>query len=178
MPPKLATTDAKLITDSLGLVQRKLAAVHAKLVTRSPGLAKHALRAPTELKPEHTELPLECAQAVAHPTNPAALSGRTDESDGEIQVHRTWGPYHDSPMAFEVHQRHGDMSPKASTRSNVRDQVREGRINKPTPRGETAAARGLPAEPRAPGNEATWTIVKMNFPEQDRTSVQEAAGGS
>ena len=41
--------------------------------------------------------------------------------------------------------------------------------------GITVAARGLLAEPRAPGNYATWTTVKAKFPAEDRNSVQAAA---
>ena len=41
--------------------------------------------------------------------------------------------------------------------------------------GITVAARGLLAEPRAPGNYATWTTVKAKFPAEDRNSVQSAA---
>ena len=42
----------------------------------------------------------------------------------------------------------------------------------------TVAALGSLTEPRAPGNEATWTIVKAKFPEEDRNSVQEAAAAA
>ena len=42
----------------------------------------------------------------------------------------------------------------------------------------TVAARSLVAEPRAPGNEATWTTVKAKFPEEDRNSVQAAAAAA
>ena len=38
--------------------------------------------------------------------------------------------------------------------------------------------RGFLAEPRAPGNEATWKIVKAKFLEEDRNSVQEAAAAA
>ena len=44
--------------------------------------------------------------------------------------------------------------------------------------GITVAARSLLAEPRAPGNEAAWTIVKAKFPDVDRNSVQSAAAGA
>ena len=41
--------------------------------------------------------------------------------------------------------------------------------------GITVTACGLLGGPRAPGDEATWVIVKTKFPEEDQTSVQEAA---
>ena len=44
--------------------------------------------------------------------------------------------------------------------------------------GKTVAARGLLAETRAPGNEATWTMVKAEFSEEDRNSVQEAVAAA
>ena len=42
--------------------------------------------------------------------------------------------------------------------------------------GITVSARVLLAEPRAPGNEATWTILKANFPEEDRNSPGSSGG--
>ena len=44
--------------------------------------------------------------------------------------------------------------------------------------GITVVARWFLAEPRAPGNETTWTIVEAKFPEEDRTSVQAAAAAA
>ena len=44
--------------------------------------------------------------------------------------------------------------------------------------GIAVAARSLLAEPRTPGNEATWTTVKEKFPEEDRNSVQAAAAAA
>ena len=44
--------------------------------------------------------------------------------------------------------------------------------------GTTVAARDLLAEPHAPGNEATWTIFKAKFPEEDRNSVHQAAAAA
>ena len=44
--------------------------------------------------------------------------------------------------------------------------------------GIRVAVRGFTAEPRAPGNEATWKIVKAKLPEEDRYSVQEAAAAA
>ena len=42
--------------------------------------------------------------------------------------------------------------------------------------GITVAARGLLAEPRAPGNEATWTTLKVRFPDGDRNSPRSSDG--
>ena len=44
--------------------------------------------------------------------------------------------------------------------------------------GMTVAARILLAEPRAPGNEATWTTVKAKLPEEDRNSLQAASAAA
>ena len=44
------------------------------------------------------------------------------------------------------------------------------------PGGITIAARGLLAEPRAPGNEATWTTLKVRFPDGDRNSPRSSDG--
>ena len=44
--------------------------------------------------------------------------------------------------------------------------------------GITVAARSLLAEPRAPGNEATWTTMKVKFPDEYRNSVQAAAAAA
>ena len=114
---------------------------------------------------------------MVYPPSPASISGRTNESDGEVQDYRTRGPDHDSPMAYGVHRRHGDTSPGASTRSNGRGQVRESRVSVPA---LTVAARSLLAEPRAPDNEATWMTLKAKakFPEEDRNSVQAAAAAA
>ena len=43
------------------------------------------------------------------------------------------------------------------------------------PGGVAVPARSLLAEPRAPGSEATWERVKDKFPDEDQTSVSEAA---
>lgn len=42
------------------------------------------------------------------------------------------------------------------------------------PGGVTVAARGLLAEPRAPGSEATWERVEAKFPDEDPASISEA----
>ena len=53
-------------------------------------------------------------------------------------------------------------------------------ISAAAPRGATVAARGLLADPRAPGNESAWTalVVKTKFSEEDRNSVQEAVAAA
>ena len=40
------------------------------------------------------------------------------------------------------------------------------------------AARGLLAEPRAPGDEVTWERVKAKFPGEDRASLSESAAAA
>ena len=93
-------------------VQPKLANTRVRFITNSFGLVNYAFEgAPTERETEHTELAFACAQAVLHPPSPAEIAGRANESDGEVQVCRTRGPDHDSPMAYGVHRRHGDTSP-------------------------------------------------------------------
>ena len=44
--------------------------------------------------------------------------------------------------------------------------------------GMTVAARGLLAEPRVPGNEATWTTENAKFLEEGRNSVQATAAAA
>ena len=44
--------------------------------------------------------------------------------------------------------------------------------------GVTVAARGLLAEPRAPGNEEPWERLKAKFPEENQACVSEAAAAA
>ena len=46
------------------------------------------------------------------------------------------------------------------------------------PGGVTLAARSLLEEPRAPGNEATWERMKAKFPDEDDSSISEAAAAA
>ena len=78
-------------------------------------------------------------------------------------------------MTYLKHRRRDDTSAGASTRSNGRGQVRDGRVGT---KGGQQFQRAAFSRNRAPGNEATWTIVKAKFPEEDGNSVQEAAAGA
>ena len=44
--------------------------------------------------------------------------------------------------------------------------------------GVSVAARGLLAEPRAPGDEVTWERVKAKFPGEDNASASESAAAA
>ena len=46
------------------------------------------------------------------------------------------------------------------------------------PGGVTLAARSLLTEPRAAGSKATWERVQAKFPDEDQTSVSEAAAAA
>ena len=113
---------------------------------------------------------------MVHPPSPAALSERTNESDGDAC--RTRGPDHDSPMPYGVHRKHGDTSPGASTRSNERGKLERAASACRHQGGIIVASRSVLAEPRAPGNDATWTTLKVKFPGKDRTSVQAAVAAA
>ena len=78
------------------------------------------------------------------------------------------------PWLYEVHRRHGDTSPGASTRATDAANFERAASACRHQGGITAAARGLLVEPRPPGNEATWTIMKAKIPEEDRNTVQKA----
>ena len=127
-------------------VQPKLATAHAKCITHSLCLVNHALGAHRPSGSPNTPNPLFLALKLWY-----TLSGRTNEPDGEVQVGRTLGHDHNSPMTHGLHRKHGDTSSGGITGSNGRDKVFQGRISVPAPRGVTVAARGLLAEPRAPG---------------------------
>ena len=115
---------------------------------------------------------------MVYPPSPAELSGRTNESDRKVQVCRKRGPDHDSSMAYRVHRRHGDTSPGASTQAADAAKFERAASAGRHQGGITVAARSLLAEPRAPGNEATWTTMKVKFPDEYRNSVQAAAAAA
>ena len=153
-------------------VQPKLATTHAKLITHSLGLVNHALGA---------------HRPIESPNTPNSLLR-------ELQL---W-----YILPALLHSHGGRMSRterfKSAERGNLNTilpwlmEYAEGTATRlwGAARKETDAAkferaalaavasRGLLAEPRAPGNEATRTIVKTKFPEEDRNSVQAAAAAA
>ena len=138
---RVSSNDAQMRSITVVKVKPNLATTHAKPITHSLGLVSHASGC-TDRAGARTHRTLYCVRSSCGTSSPpsGALSGRANESDGEVQVSRTRGPNHDSPMDYGEHRRHGDTSPRASTQSNGCNQVRESRVNIPTSRGDNGGS--------------------------------------
>ena len=157
-------------------VKPNLATTHAKLITHSLGLVNHALRAHQPSGSTNTPNSLLRALKLRY-----ILSALLHSQDGRMS--RT--------EKFKSAER-GDLTTilpwvieyTGGTATRLRGPAREATDAAKLERaasacrhqeGKTVAARSLVAEPRAPGNEATWTTMKAKFPEEGRNSVQAAA---
>lgn len=160
-------------------VKPELATPHAKLITHSFGLVNHALGVHRPNGSENTPNSLLRAIKLWY-ILPALLHSQ----DGRMK--RT--------MRFQAAER-GDLTTlipwlmeytgRAATRLRgpAHEATEEAKFERASSAcrhqgGVTVAARGLLAEPRAPGNEVTWAIVREKFPAEDRASVSAAAAAA
>lgn len=132
LQPRLATTHAKLVTHTFGLVNRSLGAHRPR---RSPNTPDSLL------------------WTLKHSPRPAALTGRAIGSDGKSQVCRMQGLSHGYPMAYRVHRRNSHTSPGNHSAKQKTAPTRTALVSQHQG-GVTVAARGLVAERCASGNEA------------------------
>lgn len=158
--PKLATTHAKVMAHSLGLVNHALGAHHPSGTPNTPNSRLRALKLryilPALLHSQDRRMGRAARFKSAERENLATtLPWPMEYTEGTATHIR--GPAREATEAAKFER----------AASPCRHQG-----------GIPVAAHGLLAEPRAPGHEATWAIVKVKFPEEDRSPVQESVAAA
>ena len=168
--------DVELRFTTVVKVQLRLATAHVKLSTHVLALLNHALgehRLSREL-----ETPNSLLRAIKlWYILPALLQSQ----DGRAKRHERFASVERGDITLLWLMGH---TRRASARRTdpAREATDKAKLRASSacrhPGGVTVAARSLLAEPRAPGNEATWERVKAKFSDQDHSSIFQGSSGS